>query len=170
MIQHVLGSGEVRHMSMRFDIHPYVGALPITFGMTREQVYRFLGPPESSHATWDGSGVSEHYNRARYNIAYTNGGAVNHLGFSPGGAELAILGQPIWTVDEHPDPNPILLGLDSDPMAFVGFWFFLAIGVTSTGYHDDDPTQWAVTVFPYGSTDAVLTDATPADTSRYRRG
>jgi len=32
-------------MGMRIDIQPYAGAPPITFGMTREQVHRLLGPP-----------------------------------------------------------------------------------------------------------------------------
>lgn len=158
-------------MAVRFDIQPYTGALPITFGMAREQVHRLLGPPESSHPVWDGSGVSEHYNAARYNVGYSNAGVVNHLGFSPGGAELAIQGRPIWTAESQPDPNPLLLTLDPAPLELVGFWFFLAIGVTTTGYHDDDPSQRAVTVFVRGGKSAaLLADAQPADTSRYRRG
>lgn len=157
-------------MGVRFDIRPYVGALPITFGMGREQVHVLLGPPETSHPIWDGSGVSEHYNSARYNVGYTNAGMVNHLGFSPGGAALSILGQTLWTADDHPDPNPVLLTLDPAPLECVGFWFFLAIGVTSTGYHDDDPSQRAVTVFVRGSMPAeLLAEAQPADTRRYRR-
>jgi hypothetical protein len=154
---------------MRFDIQPYIGALPITFGMSRAEVHRLLGTPESSFPIWDGSGVSEHYAQARHNVGYTNDGLVNHLGFSPGGAELSILGRPIWTVSSQPDPNPILLAFDPAPLELVGFWFYLAIGVTSTGYHDDDPAQRAVTVFPRGSKAELLGEATPADTSRYGR-
>ncbi len=43
---------------MRFDIQPYTGTLPITFGMTRAEVHRLLGPSESSHPVWEGSGVA----------------------------------------------------------------------------------------------------------------
>lgn len=158
-------------MAMLFDIQPYAGALPITFGMTREEVHRLLGPPESSHPVWDGSGVSESYNAARHTVCYDNAGAVNHLGFSPGGAGLAILGRPIWTVAHQPDPNPVLLALDPAPLEFVGFWFFAVIGVTSTGYHDDDSSQRAVSVCVRGGKSAeLLAEAKPADTSRYRRG
>jgi len=153
---------------VRFDIQPYAGALPIAFGMTRAEVHRLLGRPESSRPVWDGSGVSEHYNLARYNVGYTNAGVVNHLGFSPGGAELSILGQSIWTAEGQPDPNPVLLTLDPAPVEIVGFWFFLGIGATSTGYHDDDPGQRAVTVFPRDTNAKLLAEAQPADTSRYR--
>lgn len=158
-------------MGMRFDIQPYIGALPITFGMARDQVHRLLGQPESSNPIWDGSGVSEHYNASRYNVGYTNSGTVNHLGFSPGGAELSILGRPLWKPDDQSDPNPVLLVLDPAPLECVGFWFFMAIGVTTTGYHDDDTSQRAVTVFVRGGKPTeLLADAQPADTSRYRRG
>lgn len=84
------------------------------------------------------------------------------------GAGLSILGRPIWTAKKQPDPNPVLLALDPGPVEFVGFWFFLALGVTSTGYHDDDPGQRAVTVCPRGKNAELLAQATPADTSRYR--
>lgn len=156
-------------MGARFDIQPYAGALPITFGMKREQVHRLLGQPERSFPIWDGCGLSDSYTAGRYNVGYTNSGEVNHLGFSPGGIELAISGRPVWTAEEQPDPNPILLAFDPEPLQFVGFWFFLAIGVTSTGYHDDDPGQRAVTVFPRGSKAELMAQATPADTSRYRQ-
>jgi hypothetical protein len=153
---------------VRFNIQPFTGALPITFGMHRDEVYRLLGPPESSFPIWDGSGVSEHYDQSRYNVGYDNAGAVNHLGFSPGGAELSIQGRAIWTLEEQPDPNPALIALDPEPVEVVGFWLFLRIGVTSTGYHDDDPSQRAVTVFPRGSKAQLLPGAKPADTSRYQ--
>ena len=56
-------------------------------------------------------------------------------------------------------------------MEHVGFWVFLAIGVTSTGYHDGDRSQRAVTVFPRGGySEEFLAETKPADTSRYRRG
>ncbi len=154
---------------MRFDIQPYVGAIPISFGMTRAEVHRLLGPPETSQPVWDGSGVSEHYNRSRYNVGYTNAGVVDHVGFSPTGAELSLQGRPLWTAKGQPDPNPRLLALDPAPVEVVGFWFFLAVGVTTIGYHDDDPAQLAVCVFPRGKNADLLAQATPADTTRYRK-
>jgi hypothetical protein len=135
--------------------------------MHREQVHRLLGPPESSIPIWNGSGVCEHYEQARYNVGYDNAGAVNHVGVCPGGAALGIRGRPLWTLEEQPDPNPALLALDPEPVEWVGIWYFLRLGVATTGYHDDDPCQRAVTVFPSGAKAEILPNATPADTRRY---
>jgi hypothetical protein len=153
---------------VKFDIQPYIGALPIVFGMQRAEVHQLLGRPESSFPIWDGSGVSDHYSEVKCSLGYDKTGTVNHVGFSPGLVELTIQGQPIWTQQEQSDPNPILLTLDPEPMEFVGFWFFLRIGVTTSGYHDDDPNQWAITVFPQGSKSELMAQAEPADTSTYR--
>lgn len=154
---------------MRFDIQPYVGALPVTFGMHREEVHQLLGPPESSFPIWDGSGISDSFDRARHNVGYDNAGTVRHVGFSPGAVELSIQGRLIWTPQEQSDPNPVFLALDPAPLEHVGFWIYLRIGVTTTGYHDDDPGQWSVTVFPPGAKDKSLPRAKAADTSRYVR-
>ena len=153
---------------MGFDIQPYAGAVPIWFGMTRAEVHQLFGRPDSSHPVWNGSGLSEHYNRARFNVGYTHALLVDHLGFLPGEVELSIQGRSIWTANAQPDPNSVLLALDPEPLEFVGFWFFLAIGVTSTGYHDDDAAQRAVTVFPRGKNVELLGQAKIADTSRYQ--
>ena len=157
-----------RPRTLRFDIEPYTGAFPVRFGMTRDEVHRLLGPPESSNPVWDGSGISDHYSTARFNIGYDLTGCADHVGLCPGAVGLAIQGQVIWTPQLQPDPNPIFLAIDPHPVEFVGFWTFLQLGVTTTGYHDDDPGQRAVTVFPHGSKDKLLTEATPADTSKYR--
>jgi len=152
---------------VRFDIKPYRGALPITFGMSRDKVRLLIGQPDSSFPIWDSSGVTENYKRDKFNVGYTNAGIVNHLGFSPGGAELAIIGQPIWAKGEYPDPNPTLLALDPSPFEVVGFWLFLTIGITTTGYHDDESSQQAVTVFPLDSQVELVATAKLADISRY---
>jgi len=152
---------------VRFEIRPYIGALPIIFGMSRQDVHHLLGLPESSVSIWDRSGVCEHYAQARYNVGYDNSGVVNHVGFLPGGAELSIQGIPLWTMEDQPDPNATLLALDPKPMECVGIWYFLELGVASTGYHDDDLYERAVTAFPRGTRAQMLPGAMPADTSKY---
>lgn len=152
---------------VRFDIRPYVGAFPIEFGMTKQDVHRILGPPESSFPIWNRSGYAEHYGGG-FNVGYDNSWNVMHLGFGPGSFELAIQEKVIWTARSHRDPNPIILALDPNPVEFVGIWNFLLIGVTTTGYHDDDPAQRAITVFPRGAKDEFAAEFEPADTSRYR--
>lgn len=153
---------------MRFDIQPYVGALPILFGMHRDEVQRLIGPPESKSTIWDGRGTCEYYAQSQYNVGYDNAGLVTHLGFGPGVAELRILGRVLWSVDDQPDPNVLLLSLDSEPLELFGTWIYLKIGVTTTGYHDDYHEHEALTVFPRETHSKLLSDARPADTSKYR--
>ena len=152
----------------RFDIRPHVGALPVTFGMHRDEVHRLLGPPETSFAIWNKSGYSEGYLRGVYNVGYDNDWMANHVGLGPGPIELSIDGRRIWSLDEQPDPNPILLTLDPAPVTTVGFWTYLRLGVTTGGYHDDDKNQRAITAFPPSRADSFMRRAVPADTSRYR--
>jgi hypothetical protein len=158
-----------QHPVIRFDIRPHVGALPVTFGMHRDEVHRLLGAPQASSPLWNKSGFSEGYLSGAYNVGYDNAWAVNHLGFGPGSIELSIDGRPVWSLDEQPDPNPIFLSLDPAPVTDVGFWIFLKLGVTTTGYHDDDPSQRAITAFPPSRVDRLTRRATPADTSRYTK-
>jgi hypothetical protein len=152
-----------------FDIQPYCGSLPIAFGMSRRDIHRLLGTPNSSHRIWDNSGISDNYEATKICVGYDNDEIVNHVGFSPGGCALSILEQSIWTTDYQPDPNPLLLSLDSEPVEIVGYWLYLRIGVSSTGYHDDDPGQRALSVFPRNAKNELLDEAVLADTSRYRR-
>lgn len=153
---------------IRFDIRPHVGALPVTFDMHRDDVRRLLGTPETSGPIWNKSGFSEGYRRGGYNVGYDNNWVANHVGFGPGAIDLSIEGRPVWSADEQPDPNPIFLAMDPAPVTTVGFWIYLRLGVTTTGYHDDDEGQRAIAVFPPGRAGWFMTRATPADTSRYR--
>ena len=155
----------------RFDIRPHVGALPVTFGMHRDEVHLLLGPPETTSTLWNKSGFSETYLRGVYNVGYGSDWLANHIGFGPGAIELSINGRPIWSPEEQPDPNPIFLALDPAPLSTVGFWIFLRLGVMTAGYHDDDDddeSQRAITAFPPSRAESFMRRATPANTSRYR--
>ncbi len=152
---------------MRFDIQPLRGALPILFGMTRKEVHRLVGKPESSQRIYKQLGTVDNY--SGFNIAYDNAGLVNHLGFSPSGVELALEGALLWDAKNQPDPNPALLVLDPEPIEESGFWYFTKLGVTTTGFHDDDPGQRAVTVKSAGNPElAAFTKGVRADISKYK--
>ena len=107
--------------------------------------------------------------RNEINIGYGEGGCVNHVGFSPGAFELRLRNEVIWTTQSHDDPNPKLLVIDCEPKESLGFLVFRMIGLTTTGYHDDDPSQYAITVFPRGAWDRLLGKATAPDLSKYRQ-
>lgn len=91
------------------------------------------------------------------------------MGFGPGKFELWLSGSIIWSPDAHPDPNPLLLRADPAPLERLGFLVFNRLCVTTTGYHDDDESQRALTVYPPGKWDELLGKATTPDLSRYHR-
>jgi hypothetical protein len=159
---------------LTFDIEPYVGALPISFGMDRAKVHTLLGTTRVA-GKWDakdpGSASDSFGKLLEINVGYDNDRRVDHVGFSPGDFfALSLLGSAIWTPSEHPDPNPVLLRFDPAPLERLGFLVFTRLGVTTTGYHDDDKAQYALTVFPRGEWDRYLVKATRPDLSRYLPG
>ncbi len=150
-----------------FDIQPYVGALPIAFGLSRGEVHALLGAPQVASPPTQWRGISDSWEDGKLQVGYDNDEAVVHVGFGPGDFSLSLAGTPLWSPSEHPDPNPALLRLDPRPMEVLGFLMFDRIGVTTTGYHDDDEYDLAVTVYPRWAKDRFLTKATSPDLSRY---
>src|SRR6516164_11190212 len=102
-----------------FNIVPFVGALPVRFGMHRSEVHRLLGDPEASIPIWDRSGSTDFWNESRIHVGYDNDGIVKHVGFCPGGCELLLRGALLWSIDEQPDPNERLLQIDPSPVESV---------------------------------------------------
>jgi hypothetical protein len=153
-----------------FDIHPYLGALPITFGMTRAEVHALLGAPEVSFppSAWF-NGISDSWEGGNPSIGYDEQETVNHIGFGPGDFSLLLAGSPLWPASEHPDPNPALLRLDPSPIEALGDLMFDRIGVTTTGYHDEDEDSLAIAVYPQGAKDEFLKKGKVPDLGRYLR-
>jgi hypothetical protein len=150
-----------------FDIQPYVGGLPITFGMARATVHEVLGSPEDTYI--DGKDVTDYWDSSNINIHYSKRGLVDHMGFSPGAFELRLLGTVLWSAKRHPDPNRQLLRQDPKPLESLGFLVFRQLGITTTGYHDDDEYQRALTIFPRGRWDRQLKEHSKRpDLRRYR--
>ena len=154
-------------MAFAFDIEPFVGALPVRFGMYRSEVHRLLGPPEGSHPNWDGSGTTDFWNESRVNVGYGTDQTVKHVGLGPGGCELSLRGDPIWSLNDQPDPNPALLRLDPAPFETVGILVYLALGVSTSGYHDGDEAQLSLTASPAGTWENLPREGSRPDLSRY---
>jgi hypothetical protein len=151
-----------------FDIEPFVGALPVRFGMARSEVHGLLGTPEASNPIWNESGTMDYWNESRIIVGYDNNGIVNHVGFRPGGCKLSLRSTLIWSIDEQPDPNVHLLQIDSAPVESVGILFYPSLGIGTTGYHDGDENQLCLSVSPAGTWDDVLKNAKSPDLSKYR--
>jgi hypothetical protein len=154
-------------MTVAFDIEPFVGAHPIRFGMSRMEVHQLLGQPESSQTVWDGNGTIDYWNGSLVNIGYDLTEMVNHIGFAPGGCELRLLDSLLWTTVNQPDPNPELLRRDADSVESVGILYFRDLGISTTGYHDDDVSQRAIAVSPRGAWDDVLPRSLRPDLQKY---
>ncbi|EIJ45150.1 hypothetical protein GWL_45900 [Herbaspirillum sp. GW103] len=56
-----------------------------------------------------------------------------------------------------------MVNLDGNPYESVGFIVLLNLGITLTGFHDDDIYQRAVTVFTRGRWDDLLQKLKPFD-------
>jgi hypothetical protein len=146
-----------------FDIQPYIGALPVRFGMSRVEVRALL--PQSAQTV--GQQLDDCFGLVRVGCEHE---AVVELGFGPGGFWLHFSGHELWTPQQQPDPLPFLLRLDSHPLEIHGFLVFRELGVTVTGYHDDDESQRAITCFVRGRWDAMLPCGKQPDLSRYSAG
>lgn len=154
-------------MVLVFNIEPFVGALPVRFGMDRSAVHRLLGSPEASYPTWDGSGLTDYWHESCINVAYGDEETVNHVGFCPGGYELSVCGTLLWSPEEQPDPNRDLLQRDPFPVESVGILIYPILGISTSGYHDDDDAQLSLTASPLGTWDDVIRDAERPDLSKY---
>jgi hypothetical protein len=153
---------------LTFDVKPFVGALPIRFGMSRLEVHRILGNPESSYPIWDKSGTSEYWLEFRICVGFDLVGQVMHVGFTrPDCFSMVLFDATVWSL-EVADPNPVLLQFDGSPVEDLGILVFTNIGIATTGFHDDDEHQRALTVFPHGAYDKFLATANAPDLRKYQ--
>jgi hypothetical protein len=131
-------------MSAEFAISAMRGVGPVRFGMTADQVAAALGPAEVSTRNAEGE-IEER--RGEVIVRYDpDSEMVVEVAFGPG-TLVTIDTIPIMQSD---DPVGVLLARSENVVECLGFLVFLDLGVTLTGYHDDDPAQRALTVFGAG--------------------
>ncbi|MFO0949940.1 MAG: hypothetical protein U0835_02080 [Isosphaeraceae bacterium] len=152
-----------------FDIRPYVGASPVVFGMSRDEVHAILGAPQVETPPNQWSGLRDSWDGGGIQVGYDGKNKVDHLGFCPGEFSLSLVGSPLWSATDHPDPNPSFLRMDPGPLETLGVLVFDRIGVATGGYHVDDENDLAVTVYPRGAWDTFLREAQVPDLGRYTR-
>lgn len=142
-----------------FTLVPYVGALPIRFDMTSEQV-RIILREEPKVTENDSEEIEEDFGDValRYNSLT---GELSEIAFVPWGAQLLFEGVPLIGEGTTGNPIPHLLAHDKAPVEVLGFLLFLELGLATTGYHDNDPGQRSITIFRKGHWDEFLDDAEP---------
>lgn len=142
------------HMDTDFELLPYVGAGPITFGMSPSQVESALGIPEEVGINHLGQRV-EH--RSFMNVGYEAGddGRLTHIGFGRQMSRVRygnvmLFSEPVSRVLQS------VCSEDGAPYVYLGFVVLLKLGFTLTGFHDNDRSQLAVALFPKGGWDSRL--------------
>jgi hypothetical protein len=130
--------------SMKFEIVSYVGALPLKLGMTEAEVARVIGLPgvkmknrkdESDH---DHGFCAVGYDKDTHRA--------NFFGFRPP-TEIAYEGMMIF---DDPAALNTLMARDGQPFEFVGFILLLNLGISLSGFHDNDEAQRAINIFERG--------------------
>ncbi len=132
---------------MTFEIVSYVGAKPLLFGMTEDQAERAIGSPLKTSVNFLGEKNS---NYEGFNVSYSaQSGGLVEAGFSSD-VNVVIRGMELF---REPEAFGKLLQEDSCPYEYVGFVILLDLGITLSGFHDNDPYQLSITAFTRGRWD-----------------
>jgi hypothetical protein len=133
-----------------FTIVPYVGAMPITFGMDRARVASLLGNPSLVKESYLGE-TTEYREGNRVSVKFSKSDErVVEMGFCPG-VILSYDGE--TSLLDDPDVISTLILRDPNPHETNGIIVFLGLGSTVTGFHDQDSPQKAITIFERGRWD-----------------
>jgi hypothetical protein len=128
--------------TITFSIQPYVGAKPLLLGMSPSEVESALGEPRMKSRNFRKELT---YDYDLVNVGFDKAIRVCHIGFVPR-ANVEYDGHSVWTDDAFSR----LCRLDGDAKEVVGFIVLLSLGLAFTGFHDDDESQKAVSLFAKG--------------------
>jgi hypothetical protein len=130
-----------------FKIEPYVGPLPLRFGMTEQAVAAVIGAPLSKRKNHLGEPAHDHGFCA---IGYDKQTLLlNYVGIRPE-AHVSYRGISIF---EDPNALASLVAEDGSAVEFVGFILLRQLGIALSGFHDGDTSQRAVNLFERGRYD-----------------
>jgi hypothetical protein len=146
-------------MVQSFAIEPYLGAIPIRFGMKPTEVESEIGPPISILPDHFSNRVEERPHLIIGDSAHDD--TLCEAVFAPG-AKL-LFGQ--HELFQHPDPIALLRQVDPSPYEWVGFVIFLKLGIRLSGFHDGDESQKAIAVVKKGYWDEHVDDFLPYSAS-----
>ncbi|NHZ97920.1 hypothetical protein [Massilia sp. CCM 8734] len=142
-------------MSSNYEIKSYIGVGDLLFGMRPDEVIQHAGVPSVVRTNMLGE---RHERRFGTGIGLTYGKLNNglvELGFSRQLTELTFQGRPLF-LEPSKKIFKMMIELDGAPYEHVGFIVLFNLGITMTGFHDDDEEDKAVTVFARGRWDETL--------------
>ena len=136
------------------EIVPYECVGRVKFGMTIEEVATVVGEPERVSTN---RRKERDERRGKMGIRFSAEDSkvvevsLRHL-------EVTLMG-----IDVFNDPNAFdrLIAVDGKPFESLGFVVLMKLGITLTGFHDQDESQKAVTAFARGRWDDVKEEFRP---------
>lgn len=149
-------------MNSQFEIQPYSGVGDLRFGMNHVTIEKLIGTPIANEKGFSGETTEYRRDNGLLTTYALNEDALVEVGFSRNILELEFDGDRIFT-DPPKEIFRKLVNLDGNPYESVGFIVLLNLGITLTGFHDDDIYQRAVTVFTRGRWDGLLQKLKPFD-------
>ncbi len=131
-----------------FDLQSFVGALPLRFGMTPDQVRGILGQDCTESKNFLG-GVSLSYYRpgCDASVGFDKlSGLATHFGFG------RLSSVRFRGLDVFGDSTAwqSIVRMSGDCHEWVGFIICCDLGLKLSGFHDEDISQLAISVFPEG--------------------
>ncbi len=142
-------------LDYNFIFKPYIGAEPILFGMTSEEVLTLFNTIPRIKTNYlgerdeDRDGIAIRYSKDKNTVV--------EIAFLPN-SKLIFNGQQLFGIDAVKDPIKYLMNYDKSPKETDGFVVFLELGLTITGFHDGNIEQRAITLFSKGRWDKYLND------------
>lgn len=144
----------------KFLLDPFVGTDILKFGMSLEEVEQLLGPAD--HVSKNHLGQRVEF-RAYMKVGYSKSDdLVSYIGFGRQMEEIYFGDLNLFRTDPI-GVLRILGSLDPDPKHYLGLVVFLGLGITLTGFQDQDESQKAVALFEAGYWDTRLGKMTPFD-------
>jgi hypothetical protein len=132
---------------MNYEVIPHVAVGPFRFGMTVDEATSSLSPSTSRTRTISGA------LRLRYpklDLVFTDPGGLVEVSFT---REVHLI---VAGIDVFHELAPVrrLAQIDPSPLESVGILYFPKLGVTLSGFHNEDPRT--VTVMAAGRLDDLL--------------
>ena len=136
-----------------FTIQPYKGVSEVVFGVSREQVVGVVGEPMEAEVQCDRTFLRYQ----GFQVILGPDQLVSEVSPFPGECTAELGGREVLTIGaDGPELDlRFLLGLDPQPRLDLGFLVFFGLGVWTTGFHDDDPSQRSFGAFRRGAFDML---------------
>jgi hypothetical protein len=137
-----------------FNIVPYLSVGPLTFGMTAKEVKLALGHVD--RAIRAGSGITKIQNFSHDMLAQVSTGAdqLLEVGFGKRAKNVS-LGKISFFVQPAKHVIAELFALDNAALEGYGAIIYPYLGITLTGFQDDDDNM-AMSIFHRGGADQVI--------------